>query len=157
MKRKINIFRRPDTVQEVVILIRNLENQQRMLSAFQKAATRLRAPTLDTNVLKKCTEFIRAVDAGPESSVFVLEVAKLSLDELAFCSIAIGGKRLCLIRESFRACYVRAFMESQKVSCGESTGRRSRPEEVDGAIDRKCMQEKIAIKDRVFFLSNQCA
>ncbi|RAK96294.1 uncharacterized protein BO80DRAFT_229423 [Aspergillus ibericus CBS 121593] len=60
-------------------------------------------PTLSWSpILLKCDVFIRHANESTPGSNFDLEICKLSLDELAFCSISFEDRRLKHVVHHFK-------------------------------------------------------
>ena len=92
-------------------LVDSLKTQLRIVEGFEHAKSRLEATDhLDGNTLAKCHVFVRYVNESTPDSNFYLEVSKLSLDEVAFCSISFEERRLKCIVDSFKALHVQTNM-----------------------------------------------
>ncbi|KJK74210.1 hypothetical protein H634G_10583 [Metarhizium anisopliae BRIP 53293] len=113
----MDLFRHPELLDDAAKLIESLEYQKRVVECFQRTKKHLETQLLESNVLKKCATFIAAAESSATGSNFLLEVSKLTLDELGFCSISFDDRRLKMVQHSFKASHVRAYMMSQRVSC----------------------------------------
>lgn len=65
----------------------------------------------------KCFAFIRSINDNAHDTNFDSEVRKLSLDELAFCSIRFEERRLNPVIPCFKASNIREYMVKAQVSC----------------------------------------
>jgi hypothetical protein len=97
--------------------LKTLNAQIKIVEGLEHARARLAATlSLDSNTLSKCDVFMRYVNSAPDSS-FGLEVRKLNLDELVFCSISFEERRLKSAVHHFAASNIRAYMTKSRVSC----------------------------------------
>ena len=94
-----------------------LKAQIKIVEGLEHAKARLAATNpLDSNTLSKCEVFMRYVNDAPDSN-FGVEVRRLSLHELAFCSISFEERRLKSVVRYFAASNIRAYMTQSRVSC----------------------------------------
>jgi hypothetical protein len=99
-----------DILHEQIKIVEGLEHARARI-----AATRTRS--LDSNTLSKCDAFVRSINNNASSTNFNLEVHKLSLDELAFCSISFEERRLKSVIHHFKASEVQTYMKKTQISC----------------------------------------
>lgn len=112
-----DLFRHPQQLDDARRAIDDLTGQTRILECFERTKNYLILPEVPAHVLKKCLVFIGALNSCDTDSTFYKEVSQLTLEEFKFCSIAFDGRRLKLIKGSFKASYVHAYMGMQHVSC----------------------------------------
>lgn len=95
-----------------------LNEQLKVVEGLQHARSRLTATrSLESNTLSKCYVFVHYTNNSAPGSNFNLEVRKLSLDELAFCSISFEERRLKSVIHHFKATDIRTYMTTTGVSC----------------------------------------
>ncbi|KAI3342007.1 hypothetical protein F4824DRAFT_447830 [Ustulina deusta] len=114
MIRDLNLFTHPEALGEV----RRLNEQIKIVEGLEHARARLKSTkSLDSNTLSKCGAFVRHVNNSAPSDAFFREVAKLSLDELGYCSISFEERRLKSVGSRLKASDIQAYMVASGVSC----------------------------------------
>lgn len=120
MKFDIDLYSHPESSAFLKQQLSLLNEQIKIVEGLEHARARLLATTsLDSNTLSKCNVFMRYANESTSGSSFDLEVRKLSLDELAFCSISFEDRRLRSVVHHFKAANIRKFMTTTHVSCLE--------------------------------------
>lgn len=112
-----DIYRYPESLADLKKELDMIYGQIKVVEGLEHARARLAArPCLDSNTLAKCEIFIRCIndDTNPR---FGLEVSKLDLNELAFCSISFEERRLKTVVHHFEATSIKKYMKKTQVTC----------------------------------------
>ncbi|KAJ9480893.1 hypothetical protein VN97_g12628 [Penicillium thymicola] len=113
-----DIYSHPEALSEVKNELAYLNGQIKIIEGLEHASIRMaKKKSLDSNTLSKCDVFMGRMNHDTPDDDFDLEVRKLSLDELAFCSISFEERRLRSVTPWFKASNIRTYMEKTKVTC----------------------------------------
>lgn len=115
---EFDLYNHPESTTAVKNELKILNEQIKVIEGLEHARARLGARrSLESNTLSKCDVFTCCVNNSTPGSNFDLEVRKLSLDELAFCSISFEERRLKSVIHHFKASNIRTYMTTSRVSC----------------------------------------
>ncbi|KAL2809708.1 hypothetical protein BDW59DRAFT_177131 [Aspergillus cavernicola] len=113
-----DLYNHPESSTDVKNQLKILNEQLKIVEGLQHARSRLTATrSLESNTLSKCNVFVHYVNNSTPGSNFNLEVRKLGLDELAFCSISFEERRLKSVIHHFKASDIRTYMTTTGISC----------------------------------------
>ncbi|KAK2061355.1 hypothetical protein LY76DRAFT_590569 [Colletotrichum caudatum] len=114
MATNIDLFEHPELLNPAKEMIRVLQLHACMVEDLENTKGKLaKKDRLDTHTLGKCRQFIEFVDTLNEHDNFIVELSKLSLNEIELVSICFSGRRLQSIHQDFRASRIQAYMRSQ--------------------------------------------
>ncbi|TQB68884.1 hypothetical protein MPDQ_002657 [Monascus purpureus] len=132
----IDVYDHPETSAFLKDELSLLNEQIRIVEGLEHARARLLAKSsLEYNTLSKCDVFMRYANESTPGSNFDLEIRKLSLDELAFCSISFEDRRLKHVVHHFKAANIRKYMTTTHVSCLER-------QEIFRRLNRLCAESE---------------
>lgn len=113
-----DLYNHPESSTAVKNELNILNEQVKIVKGLEHARARLAATRLlESNTLSKCNVFMRFINNSAPGSNFDLEVRKLDLDELAFCSISFEERRLKSVIHHFKASNIRTYITAARVSC----------------------------------------
>ncbi|KAI9039869.1 uncharacterized protein KD926_008970 [Aspergillus affinis] len=118
----IDLFNHPASTIDVKNELKILSEQVKIVEGLEHARARLAATRLlESNTLSKCNVFVRTFNNSAPGSNFDLEVRKLGLDELVFCSISFEERRLKSVVDYFMSSNIRTYMTKAQISCLDRT------------------------------------
>ncbi|RAK98698.1 uncharacterized protein BO80DRAFT_151330 [Aspergillus ibericus CBS 121593] len=115
-----DLYNHPESFTHVKNELKTLNAQIRIVEGLEHAKARLaatRSRSLESNTLSKCNVFMHYVNKSAAGSNFDLEIRKLNLNELAFCSISFEDRRLKSVIHHFKAANIRTYMTTTRISC----------------------------------------
>ncbi|KAK1996457.1 hypothetical protein LX36DRAFT_658557 [Colletotrichum falcatum] len=116
MATNIDLFEHPELLNPAKEMVRVLQVHACMVEDLESTKEKLAKGKLNSNTLGKCRDIIEFVNELEERDNFVVELSRLSLDEIAFVSICFSTRRLKTIHQDFRASRIQTYMRSQSIN-----------------------------------------
>ncbi|KAK1981041.1 hypothetical protein LZ30DRAFT_721446 [Colletotrichum cereale] len=122
MATNIDLFEHPELLDCTKEMIRVLKVHASMVESLESVKSELaKEDRLNSNTLSRCRVFIKFVNKLKKEDNFVLELSKLSADEIAFVSVCFSERRLQTIHKDFQATRIQTYIRSQGIDLSRRT------------------------------------